>query len=281
MPLRGCTLKTLSSHPQPFPCAALLCLQVGTHLLARLHALQDKHDIIGNVRGSGLMLGLEFVKDRHTKVRAAGRMRASTRTHTHARACTRTDTYTRAHAHTHACTHARAHSHTHTPTHTHTRTHVRTHRGSACRHTGTRSEGLNQLDRRAGSQGAGTHRHTGLRWTHELVKTVGRAHQVQAHTGTQRSWPEGYEPTGCSTACKGQVTVRLRVQLGMVLTMVMGGKPAGACRGEGGRDVVCSRLMFEKMSMVLVCVPAGARQGGGGRGVRAHEGQWRTHGQSG
>jgi len=36
--------------------------------LKRLRALQDKHDIIGDVRGSGLMLGIEMVKDRHTKV---------------------------------------------------------------------------------------------------------------------------------------------------------------------------------------------------------------------
>jgi len=43
------------------------CHVVGNHLLKRLRALQAKHDIIGDVRGSGLMLGLEFVKDRHTK----------------------------------------------------------------------------------------------------------------------------------------------------------------------------------------------------------------------
>lgn len=42
--------------------------QVGDHLLKHLRALQDKHDIIGDVRGSGLMLGIELVKDRGTKV---------------------------------------------------------------------------------------------------------------------------------------------------------------------------------------------------------------------
>eukprot|EP00892_Ulva_mutabilis_P002333 jgi/Ulvmu1/120/UM001_0124.1 len=40
---------------------------VGDHLLARMHALAEKHDIIGHVRGAGLMLGMELVKDRATK----------------------------------------------------------------------------------------------------------------------------------------------------------------------------------------------------------------------
>ncbi|KAI8475843.1 MAG: alanine-glyoxylate transaminase [Monoraphidium minutum] len=43
------------------------CKDVGTHLLGRLHALQEKHAIIGDVRGRGLMVGLELVKDRATK----------------------------------------------------------------------------------------------------------------------------------------------------------------------------------------------------------------------
>jgi 4-aminobutyrate aminotransferase-like enzyme len=46
-------------------------LQVGDHLLSRLRALQQKHDLIGDVRGKGLMLGLELVKDRSTKVGSA------------------------------------------------------------------------------------------------------------------------------------------------------------------------------------------------------------------
>lgn len=44
------------------------CATVGKHLLGRLHKLAAKHDIIGDIRGSGLMLGVELVKDRTTKV---------------------------------------------------------------------------------------------------------------------------------------------------------------------------------------------------------------------
>lgn len=40
---------------------------VGAALLERLHALKDKHAAIGDVRGRGLMLAIEMVKDRKTK----------------------------------------------------------------------------------------------------------------------------------------------------------------------------------------------------------------------
>ncbi|MBD3160000.1 MAG: aminotransferase class III-fold pyridoxal phosphate-dependent enzyme [Candidatus Lokiarchaeota archaeon] len=44
----------------------------GEYLLERLHELKDKHDVVGDVRGAGLMVGLEFVKDRRSKEKAPG-----------------------------------------------------------------------------------------------------------------------------------------------------------------------------------------------------------------
>jgi alanine-glyoxylate transaminase/(R)-3-amino-2-methylpropionate-pyruvate transaminase len=44
--------------------------RVGTYLMEGLTKLKGKHDIIGDVRGRGLMVGMELVKDRATKVPA-------------------------------------------------------------------------------------------------------------------------------------------------------------------------------------------------------------------
>lgn len=41
--------------------------KVGEYMLAQLKSLQDDHEIIGDVRGIGLLVGIEFVKDKDTK----------------------------------------------------------------------------------------------------------------------------------------------------------------------------------------------------------------------
>ncbi len=43
------------------------CLELGAYILAGLEKLKAKYVVIGDVRGKGLMLGIEFVKDRATK----------------------------------------------------------------------------------------------------------------------------------------------------------------------------------------------------------------------
>ncbi len=43
---------------------------VGEHLMNGIRELQQKHAIVGDVRGKGLMIGIELVRDRQTKERA-------------------------------------------------------------------------------------------------------------------------------------------------------------------------------------------------------------------
>jgi 4-aminobutyrate aminotransferase len=45
--------------------------RVGARALERLHAMQDKHPLIGNVPGLGLIIGVELVLDRDSKEPAA------------------------------------------------------------------------------------------------------------------------------------------------------------------------------------------------------------------
>ncbi|HVY00842.1 MAG TPA: aspartate aminotransferase family protein [Pseudorhodoplanes sp.] len=46
--------------------------RVGAAALARLNALKDRHELIGDVRGRGLLLGIELVTDRATRAPANG-----------------------------------------------------------------------------------------------------------------------------------------------------------------------------------------------------------------
>lgn len=45
--------------------------EVGAFMMDKLRELQEKHQIIGDVRGKGLMIGVELVRDRVTKERAS------------------------------------------------------------------------------------------------------------------------------------------------------------------------------------------------------------------
>jgi 4-aminobutyrate aminotransferase len=45
--------------------------RLGAHALERMHDLRDRHAIVGDVRGRGLLLGIELVRDRDTRERAS------------------------------------------------------------------------------------------------------------------------------------------------------------------------------------------------------------------
>ena len=44
--------------------------EMGEYLMERLRALQNRHEVIGDVRGKGLFCGMELVEDRLTKTPA-------------------------------------------------------------------------------------------------------------------------------------------------------------------------------------------------------------------
>ncbi|MDP4032275.1 MAG: aminotransferase class III-fold pyridoxal phosphate-dependent enzyme, partial [Pseudorhodobacter sp.] len=50
---------------------------MGARVMANLHALAEKHKVIGDVRGKGLFCGAELVKDRKTKEPADEKMVAA------------------------------------------------------------------------------------------------------------------------------------------------------------------------------------------------------------
>ena len=41
--------------------------ELGVHLKAGLEGLKEKHSCIGDVRGTGLFIGVDFVKDRESR----------------------------------------------------------------------------------------------------------------------------------------------------------------------------------------------------------------------
>jgi 4-aminobutyrate aminotransferase len=50
--------------------------ELGRHCLKQMQAMKDRHPLIGDVRGLGLFLGIELVKDRQTRERASDQAEA-------------------------------------------------------------------------------------------------------------------------------------------------------------------------------------------------------------
>ncbi len=94
--LKGVTLSTFGGNPVTATAAKAVidyieeqklmdnCTETGGYLRARLEELKDKHEVIGDVRGMGLMQAIELVEDRQTKVPATAmtaRLIESTKEH--------------------------------------------------------------------------------------------------------------------------------------------------------------------------------------------------------
>jgi 4-aminobutyrate aminotransferase len=81
--LKGVTLSTFGGNPVTATAAKAVidfieeqnlldnCTETGGYLRGSLEELKDKHEIIGDVRGMGLMQAIELVEDRKTKTPAA------------------------------------------------------------------------------------------------------------------------------------------------------------------------------------------------------------------
>jgi 4-aminobutyrate aminotransferase len=81
--LKGATLSTFGGNPVTATAAKAVidfieeqklldnCSETGAYLRAGLEDLQEKHEIIGDVRGMGLMQAIELVEDRQSKAPAA------------------------------------------------------------------------------------------------------------------------------------------------------------------------------------------------------------------
>jgi 4-aminobutyrate aminotransferase len=81
--MRGVTISTFGGNPVTATAAkavidyidehklAINAAEAGAHLRGKLEDLKEKHSIIGDVRGMGLMQALELVEDRQTKAPAA------------------------------------------------------------------------------------------------------------------------------------------------------------------------------------------------------------------
>ena len=84
--MKGATISTFGGNPMAATAGKAVieyieeqnlrvnAAEVGTYLRSRLLELQEKHPLIGEVRGMGLMQGIELVQDRRTKAPATAEM---------------------------------------------------------------------------------------------------------------------------------------------------------------------------------------------------------------